>query len=689
MRSLLLSLGIVSIVCALCAHAAFSAELGENDFLNNYEVPVLIKVPYYEKGASKPRPYDLILQPGDLYKSRPGKNGLVYEKYGFIEKTFSEFINKERPAPVVKALDIRDKINKRYEKYLEGLKSEKMPEDWVKEHRFWFSNEVKNIDYKIKDQIEWNKNGDQGEERLKRLERSKAFFESIRSRIDDLEVPSSDPDKDGLDNRTEFARGTNPYLKDYVSAYPMYYEVVYDYSPVVTGTFYIVNSFKKPLNVKWSNGLNHSSDFYKLNINYNGQPIPQKSITLPPASTNRLDCFFNAEAFPRFFDEAYRINFDDVTNEYGNAYLTVQFHTYEDNSQPLTSPDIAKPDKGSMFSRKDEVTFRWTEPEGKEMINDRHERIGYKLQFIDPFGKNGERDVSPGGNSIVKKHQNFKPNDLNPGTYFWRVNKQDRFHDPVSSFWSWFAVGKDIDTPPEEKRYYDNTSSGRYNMSEMIFAIVGKEYKLCMGSHWSTKDSRFLMPLMKKDQEIFFETFGGTNKYGAPNGAWYVKGTFDRPGIYSNIWFNIDYNGKTNVYPTYFIVRNPASQKDPRTYYDAEGKYVVHELFKNVTFSFKEKEYFNSLTRKEGFEWGDISNKEFDPPLPEGLKTEDASDGDWEIKGFPTVSGVFTNAFIFSSGENTASETHIFRIKDIGEPIPEVEKTLKTRFDEPRRKKRQ
>ena len=69
------------------------------------------------------------------------------------------------------------------------------------------------------------------------------------------------------------------------------------------------------------------------------------------------------------------------------------------------------------------------------------------------------------------------------------------------------------------------------------------------------------------------------------------------------------------------------------------------------------------------------------------MKTEDASDGDWEIKGFPTVSGVFTNAFIFSSGENTASETHIFRIKDIGEPIPEVEKTLKTRFDEPRRKK--
>ena len=83
------------LVCAFFAHAAFSAELGEKDYLNNYEVPVLIKVPYYEKGASKPRPYDLMLQPGDLYKSRPGKNGLVYEKYGLIEKTFAEFNKKQ------------------------------------------------------------------------------------------------------------------------------------------------------------------------------------------------------------------------------------------------------------------------------------------------------------------------------------------------------------------------------------------------------------------------------------------------------------------------------------------------------------------------------------------------------------------------------------------------------------------
>ena len=675
------------LVCAFFAHAAFSAELGENDYLNNYEVPVLIKVPYYEKGASKPRPYDLMLQPGDLYKSRPGKNGLVYEKYGLIEKTFAEFNKKQWPTPVVNCLDIREKINKRYEKYLEGLKSEKMPKDWVKEHRFWFSNEVKNIEYKIKDQIEWNKNGDNDVERLKRLERAKAFFESIRSRIDDLEDPSSDPDKDGLDNRTEFARGTNPYLKDYVSAYPMYYEVVYDYSPVVTGTFYLVNSFKKPVNVNWNNSLNHSSDFYKLNINYNGQPIPQKSITLPPASTNRLDCFFNAEAFPRFFDEAYRINFDDVTNEYGNAYLTVQFHTYEDNSQPLTSPDVEKPDKGSLFSCRDNLTFSWREPEGKAMKSDRAERIHYKLQFIDPFGRNGERDVSKGGNSIVKKHQNFKPNDLNPGTYFWRVNKQDRFHAPVSSFWSWFAVGREIDVPPkldeDYYRYRDRTDGYYCNDATIVYAVTGKEYKMTIG-YSATKDSRFLLPLMENNQEVYCEENSRTSDF-----TWYVKGKFDSPGLYTNIWLNIRSSGLTNVCPTYFIVRNPASQKDPRTYYDAEGKYVVHELFKNVTFSFKEKEYFNSLTRKEGFEWGDISNKEFDPPLPEGLKAEDTKDGDWEIKGFPTVSGVFTNAFIFSSGENTASETHIFRIKDIGEPIPEVEKTLKTRFDEPRRKKRQ
>ncbi|MBR6461997.1 hypothetical protein IKS73_02515 [bacterium] len=431
------------LLTAFYTQFAASGELVKKDYLNTYEMPVVIKVPYYEKGAREPVEIELTLQPGDLYKSRSGKNGLVYEKYGIIEKTFAEFIKKERPAPAVKALDIRDKINKRYEKYLEGLKSEKMPKDWVELYREEIPRKLDYFERTIKNYLEWQAKGSYVERELKKARSDLAFYQSIRHRTDDLEDPASDPDQDGLDNRTEYARGTHPLLKDYVSAYPKYYEVVYDHSPVVTGTFYLVNTFNKSVTVDWDNLLSRFSDFYKLNISINGQPAPE-IINLPPASTNRLDCFFNAEAFPRFFDEAYKIDFFDITNEFDNAHFSVRFHTYEDNSRPLISPKIVKPENGSLYSCNDEIAFSWEEPEGKAMKKDRNERMHYKLQFIDPFGVKGERDVSKSGNAFVKRHQNFKANELEPGTYFWRANKQDRFHAPVSSDWGWLAIGREI-----------------------------------------------------------------------------------------------------------------------------------------------------------------------------------------------------------------------------------------------------
>lgn len=428
--------------------AAFG-EFTKTDYLNENEAPVVIKVPYYEKGAKEPVEMELTLQPGDLYKSRPGKNGLVYEKYGLVEKTFTEFVKKERPTPVVKARDGRDRLNERYEKYLEGQKSEKMPKEWVKEYRDNFSYKLKYVERDIEMETRAR-----DAKKVRSLEKAKAFLQSISSRIDDLEDPASDPDQDGLDNRTEFMRGTNPFLKDYVFAYPMYYEVVYDHSPVVTGTFYLVNSLKVPVKIEWENHLYRFSDFYKLNVSINGRSIPEV-IELPAASTNRLDCCFNAEAFPRYFDEAYDIDFYDVTNEYNGASFKVKFHTYEDNSRPLTSPVITKPDKGSLFSGNEAFTCGWEEPEGKAMKKDSSERMHYRVQFVDPFGEKGERDFKIGVNAFVKRHQNLKADEFKQGTYFWRANKQDRFHAPVSSDWSWFAIGREVAPEAEKKPNLD------------------------------------------------------------------------------------------------------------------------------------------------------------------------------------------------------------------------------------------
>ncbi len=646
-----------------------AVELGENDYLNEHDLPVVIEVPYYEKGSKEEQPLELVLQPGDLYKGRNGQNALIYEKYGLVEKTLAEFVKKERPAPVVNWRDGRPADDKAYEKYLAGLKTEKMPEDWVKRYRSYYSDELENIEYKIKDQLEWKKTNAHDEKKLKKLEKDKAFFQSISSRIDDLEDPASDPDQDGLDNRTEYARGTNPFLKDYVSAYPMYYEVVYDHSPVVTGTFYLVNSFSAPFTVKWSNGLNAGSDFYKLNIDLNGQPAPQMTMTLPPVSTNRLDCYFSAEAFPRYFDDAYEIYFYDVTNEYETARFGVRFHTYEDNSQPLTSPEITEPKKGSLFTVNDKLTLRWIEPEGKKMISDRRERINYKIQLIDPFGKDGEKDVSKGGNAFVKKHQNFKANDFKPGTYFWRVNKQDRFHVPVGSSWSWFAVGKEMAKPilpiKGDSRlrcdfYLKSGDANRHYVFDLTKGlpfkhdVFGKE-----GSHFRSPLPEGLSYVPREDDK---------NRS-------LISGTPEKVGRYTNLFVCVcnRYDGKDIIETQRFIfvVHNDRNKCLSESFYNATKKAVVHDLTVMIPFEYAAKSIHDEFYCQGGPALNENTDAGFLYPLPDGLEGKRAENGDYVISGTPLKGGCLTNVFTVKCGTVSSEERHIFRIQDLGEPVPE------------------
>ena len=129
---------LISLI-ALSALASFSLELGKDDYLNNYEVPVLIKVPYYAKGAKEAETLELMLQPGDLYKSVPGKNGMVYGKYGLIEKTFAEFAKSHTNTPAVVRSDGRKACEKAYAAYTNGLAAASMPKDWIKEQTNNFS----------------------------------------------------------------------------------------------------------------------------------------------------------------------------------------------------------------------------------------------------------------------------------------------------------------------------------------------------------------------------------------------------------------------------------------------------------------------------------------------------------------------------------------------------------------------
>ncbi|MBQ7554864.1 hypothetical protein IJS98_00205 [bacterium] len=560
-------------------------------------------------------------------------------------------------------------MNKEYEKHLEELKSEKMPKDWVELYREEIPGKLDYFERTIKNYLEWQAKGSYVERELKKARSDLAFYQSIRHRTDDLEDPASDPDQDGLDNRTEYARGTHPLLKDYVSAYPKYYEVVYDHSPVVTGTFYLVNTFNKSVTVDWDNLLSRFSDFYKLNISINGQPAPE-IINLPPASTNRLDCFFNAEAFPRFFDEAYKIDFFDITNEFDNAQFSVRFHTYEDNSRPLISPKIVKPENGSLYSCNDEIAFSWEEPEGKAMKKDRNERMHYKLQFIDPFGVKGERDVSKSGNAFVKRHQNFKANELEPGTYFWRANKQDRFHAPVSSDWGWLAIGREIAPEKPKGKGSDQACVQGHNGAEVVFATVGKKYDLPIQMR-SNLNSHFLKSLLE-NQEVFFQSNGAYN----PN-CFHIKGVFEKAGVHTNIWLNINSKGETNEVTFIFLVHNPSEEKNVRSFYHLPDKTIVHELFVNVPFEYKERKFFEAFSKKDDLIWDENLKMEFSEALPEGLSVNLIEKGeDLEVKGIPLTAGIFKIDLVFSNGTRQLEERHVFKIKDIGEPPFEFEKKI-------------
>lgn len=636
--------------------------------LNEYNVPVGINVPYYQEGSSIPKCIDIVLQPGDLYKSKTGKNGYIYEQYGLMPGLAEELVKNNSTNVVVSwGLD-RKKENEEYNKFIDGLTSTNMPDWWITECQKNYAKEKEGAEKGIKenlDKIYWDK--ELCKKRYNQAICLYSFLTNIQNRIDDLSEPNSDPDKDGLDNRTEFYCGSNPWKESGVISYPNYLQIIPDGSQMVTSCFYIANHSKSNLFCKFDNALIYIQDkrYRPYLYDERGKAV-DNGMDVPGQSTNKVYCLIKDEYFPRCFYDGYNIEIS-ITN---NLIGTIILYTPGDYSHPLPKPTNISPKAGYCIEPGEKVLCSWRD-EWNEDMQTYQTSNDYKLQVL------GLKNKFPDILEITRKKSitfidkdDWEYHRPEPGNYIWRVNKQTHFSNPVSSEWSWFNIGKEV-APQKSTSYGDYAHMEGHSQAMFVFTYAGKPYDLSIGTYKAANSSRFLDDL-RHDQEIYYET---------NSCCFYIKGVFNKPGVYTNTWRNITSDGQTNDTLHYFIVRNPSAEKSVRSFYYLKDKTIVHELFVNVPFDFKERKFFEEFSKTDSLLWDSELTMEFGAALPEGLQIKRTEDGaDLKISGVPVKAGTYKIPLVFSKGKYKAEEIHVFKVKDIDEPFFDPEKKLRTTY---------
>ena len=552
------------------------------DYLNSYHNPVEIIVPYYEKGKSGQAELKLTLQPGDFYQHIDGKNGFVYEKYGFMPSVATNLMSKEQYNYPRRWLADREKDDLEYDQWVSGLFSTNMPQ-------WWIDGSLSEFEAKRND-LEIEKGGMLFDEYL---------YNSITNistlNIEKLSNPFLDPDNDGLINRDELLAGTNPLLKDRAVLTPKFIKITPNDSNVITTKFCAINllNTNAVYRIVFNSRVYDSKYVPKIECLDNKTNLTDRpnifSFNFAPKEVLHFAAIFQSNYLP-CNPKIFRIT---LVHDDGLPENTpkITFYTDRDYSSALNPPSLISPTVGQCVNDVASLDFKWNcEEKGSDNY-----RFSFKPLFYD---LNGPLHDGIFGDSFSEKLfyriNKDRAKYVKPGVYLWRVAMNSDFNNTTISDWGWFVVGREIS--PSEKEgsepqyHYDNVLSYGYNSF-----VAGDYYAIRVCATNSYKKPIFLKSLPKGMVES------------ESNGYYLVCGTIGNPGAYTNWVLKLGLDGTIKTNFCVFSVKNPAVRIVSQSIYNVNEDAVCHKLFVNVPFKYNPKKYFGFSSEGKSIDLGSNS----------------------------------------------------------------------------------
>ena len=633
---------------SVCYVSSLFGMIWERQYLNECPAPVEISVPYYPKGVKRPKQLNIVLQPGDLYQSREGRNGVIYEEYGLMPKIAESLMSeKDENLPFLynSFKKSKEEKNKKYKLAISGTN---IPSWWINHE----------IERKEKWKYYTNFEKRQDLEQIKNLDNK-----TLKTLLSD---PSNDVDGDGINNFNEMKFGTSPFIKNSVVAYPSIVEIDPAGCLMVTGIFYIENFRSTNIVCSFDFDLGGIDKKYKPRLSCSTKFLYRAGeygstntyIFVPAKGKTTIQCILNSQFLPYEMTSFYDIYIEckgDLID-----FNKIEFYINGDYGPVLEKPGRLRPIAGQRLENFAYEKFLW---DGRDTI-----RVSEWL-FYPEFYNVKEKteaeavsksskmtDIGKRGNDRYIKSADT--NDFIPGNYIWRVIKQTYYSKPVASDWSWFSIGKEIAPPVEKKTTFkpyhrvnaSDTSNENFHCYELMIGVPC-EFTIC-NTNQSLK-APFEKPLPKglkvilSDQDRWWTLVGTPKEVGRFTNAWYINNNYKKSAVFS--------------------IYDDDSKNVSKSIYNVDEGAVIHNLTIDVPFTYFAKTYYDYFTKQGGPEISEKAKVAYNKALPDGLELE-YKNGNLKISGTPTKAGTYSRILSVSEGGKTREEKHIFNVAAINGP---------------------